>query len=334
MGAALFVAVGTCASVSPISSFVIRKLRTGSCSRARPRNTPLSTCMSPQRPFATLKKALQPCETLNNTLQGLYMLTNPQRLWVEMQQIVLNLKPARKPRPYFQNQFCIRMFHIVQHHAFECAVVLTIVLNVFLMCLDHHEMSAAFEKVWRYGNLSFCVIYTAEAICKICGYGPNYFRNNWDRFDFTLMALGWGDIIGDFDGALNPNVLRAFRTTRILRVARLLRKSRRIRVLIHTLWCVMPVVSNIACFMLFLFMIYSVLVCLHSCRHSILHFPSPCGLPPSLSLPPSLHRLPQSGSLLLRLGKQGRSPGSNGGCHTLRIGPPVTHNVASGLLWL
>ena len=65
----------------------------------------------------------------------------------------------------------------------------------------------------------FTCIFTAESVLKILSYGfilhkNSYLRDGWNWLDFTVVIIGWLELIPNVPG------LRALRTLRVLRPLR------------------------------------------------------------------------------------------------------------------
>ncbi|XP_046400026.1 sodium channel protein para-like [Ischnura elegans] len=102
---------------------------------------------------------------------------------------------------------------------FELFIMLIIMLNTFFMALDHHDMNRDMEIILRRGNYVFTLIFIIEAILKIIAMSPKYyFKNSWNRFDFTIVAMSLVEL--GLEGVQGLSVLRSFRLLRILRLAK------------------------------------------------------------------------------------------------------------------
>lgn len=67
----------------------------------------------------------------------------------------------------------------------------------------------------EFANLYYLVIYTAEFVLKFTTFGFSYFNNNYNRFDFFLVAVSYIEFAQDILG------LKVFGSSAsILRVSR------------------------------------------------------------------------------------------------------------------
>ena len=81
-------------------------------------------------------------------------------------------------------------------------------------------------------NIIFTIVFTAESVLKIIGYGKSYFENSWNKFDFFVVVMSLFDlIIANIDfqtsGLLanGPQIARLMRVLRVTRLARLAGKA-------------------------------------------------------------------------------------------------------------
>ncbi len=115
--------------------------------------------------------------------------------------------------------------------------------------------------LYKYGyilrSLSSLVllIFVAEASLKILAEGNrpwNYFKDSWNVFDFSLVALCLAEPLFPAD----TSFLAALRTVRILRILRLVTAIPDLRLLVGTLLLSIPSIAYIGVFLLLLFYIF------------------------------------------------------------------------------
>ena len=111
-------------------------------------------------------------------------------------------------------------FELVSHRSFEVIITIAILCNVVVMSLNSHDQSRCFSAALFWANVGFASVYFIEAILKvsietlkmslsiirglvlsfdmelnlfelqITGLGIRwYFRDTWNRFDFSLVLL-------------------------------------------------------------------------------------------------------------------------------------------------
>lgn len=97
-------------------------------------------------------------------------------------------------------------------------------------------------------------IFVIEILLRMAGYWPkvgNYFRNGWNLFDFTLVAIALVPATGPW--------VAVIRLARILRIVRLVRVAPRLRVLVGALLKSLPSMGYVVILMAMHFYIYAVI---------------------------------------------------------------------------
>jgi hypothetical protein len=105
------------------------------------------------------------------------------------------------------------------------------------------------------------VIFTVEAIFKIYGYRRNYFRDAWNKFDFTVVVLTWFVVVFmSFNLPFDVSILGMIaRTLRIGRVFRLVKRVPAIQIILQTLLEAIPAISALGLLLGLLFFLYSII---------------------------------------------------------------------------
>lgn len=93
-------------------------------------------------------------------------------------------------------------------------------------------------------------IFVVEILIKLYAFGPRFFRNGWNVFDFIIVGIALVPATGPFA------ILRALR---ILRVLRLLTKIDRLRHIIESLLKAIPSIGWIVFLLLMVFYIFGVM---------------------------------------------------------------------------
>jgi len=93
-------------------------------------------------------------------------------------------------------------------------------------------------------------IFVVEILIKLFAFGPRFFRNSWNVFDFVIVGIALVPASGPFA------ILRALR---ILRVLRLLTKIDRLRHIIESLLKAIPSIGWIVFLLLMVFYIFAVM---------------------------------------------------------------------------
>lgn len=110
------------------------------------------------------------------------------------------------------------------------------------------------SEVFRTINLAVIGVFIVEAAIKISARYPKpltYFRDGWNNFDFAIIILSLLPVTGEFYAIA--------RLVRLLRITRLVTKSKELRVLVSTLLHSIPSILNILILLGMLFFIYSII---------------------------------------------------------------------------
>ena len=67
--------------------------------------------------------------------------------------------------------------------------MLVIMMNMFVMALEHYDMDKSFEDGVKYINIVFIGIFTLECAMKILGLRHYYFKQPWNVFDFVVVLF-------------------------------------------------------------------------------------------------------------------------------------------------
>lgn len=167
----------------------------------------------------------------------------------------LNLRPLTR-----WESLRVAMFELVESVHFEIATGLVVLGSITLIAVEHEGMSKEFEVGLRWANVAFTVLFGIEMLCKWVGLGlAQYFWDPWNGFDCFLVVVG---AIADAelqDFGINLNLLRILRVFRTMRLLALVRRAKRVRILLETMWFSLPALGNVSMFLLLVFFIYSVL---------------------------------------------------------------------------
>ena len=88
-----------------------------------------------------------------------------------------------------QLEFQRFLFKLVTNKRFEAGVMIVILLNMFSMALEYHNMPSTFENWLDYVNLIFVSIYTMECFMKLIALRWYYFKEPWNVFDFVIVVV-------------------------------------------------------------------------------------------------------------------------------------------------
>lgn len=145
-----------------------------------------------------------------------------QKKWVEVQNIALNLSPAKKSKPP-TTKLRLKFWDAVTHPVFDIVVISMIILNTVFIAMTYSRMSKGYEIMITTFNYIFVVFYNIEMALKLGAMGLQYFtHDSWNIFDFICVIasdISLILVIASIEGPLYSIVifLRAFRMLRLLK---------------------------------------------------------------------------------------------------------------------
>jgi hypothetical protein len=190
---------------------------------------------------------------------GSVFLTDDQRRWLS------DMKAAMSARP--QNQIAVpgeeelfgfkrTIYYLVNSSYFALTMDFFIILNIFVMTLEHYNQSDSFTNALYVLNAFFAGIFSLELVLKLMAFGIKIFlKDSWTQFDFLIVIGALLDISGI---ALVFNVT-IFRVLRVGRILRLLKSSKNMIVLLKTLFFSLPSLVNVGSLLFLAFFIFAII---------------------------------------------------------------------------
>ena len=126
-----------------------------------------------------------------------FLLTDAQKEWLHMKIMLLNTKPAIVKMLKTSNLFRKFCFNVVNHKNFEWFIFGCIIMNSLVLMINWYLIPQEVTNIVTYFNYMFAIIFTIEAILKIIASGIDYFKDNWNRFDFVIVIATIVGIIID-----------------------------------------------------------------------------------------------------------------------------------------
>jgi hypothetical protein len=161
-----------------------------------------------------------------------------------------------------------RAYSLVSTSYFENGILVVIILNVFVMAMSYEGARPLYQEILDKLNLTFTVIFIAEAILKLIGQGvKGYFYYTWNRFDFFVVSCSIVDISITYSSLTNSSFLKSFQIIRILRLLRisrlfkLIKSMKGLEKLIKMLRYSITALGNIFILMFLVLCIFSVMGC-------------------------------------------------------------------------
>jgi hypothetical protein len=76
------------------------------------------------------------------------------------------------------------------------------------MAMLYETAPQIYQKALEYFNYFFTFVFAFEAILKMIAFGPRYFVNNWNKFDFFVVLSSILDIFINLLNTINSKFLR------------------------------------------------------------------------------------------------------------------------------
>ncbi|RWS24738.1 voltage-gated sensitive sodium channel-like protein, partial [Leptotrombidium deliense] len=181
------------------------------------------------------------------------LMTKEQKKYYSAMKKMGKRKPIKAiPRPRFKLQAFL--FDVTTNKKFDMTIMVIILLNMLVMCLDKYQADKQYSDTLETLNLVFIGIFTVECLLKLFALRWYYFKEPWNIFDFVIVILSiTGSILKEWVSRyfVSPTMLRVIRVVKIGRVLRLVKSARGIRTLLFALAMSLPALFNI-CLLLFL----------------------------------------------------------------------------------
>ncbi|XP_027058824.1 voltage-dependent N-type calcium channel subunit alpha-1B-like [Pocillopora damicornis] len=171
-------------------------------------------------------------------------------------------KPSERFMPEDPNTWQYRIWTIVDSRPFEYFIMLLIALNTLILTMKFHNEPPEYRYVLNTFNTVFTFMFTGEAILKLFAFRTNYFRDNWNVFDFiivlgSLLDFALSRIQSDENQMpFDPSLFRLFRAARLIK---LLRQGYTIRILLWTFLQSFKALPYVGMLIGLLFFIYAVI---------------------------------------------------------------------------
>ncbi|XP_065944600.1 sodium channel protein 1 brain isoform X9 [Magallana gigas] len=146
------------------------------------------------------------------------------------------------------------VFILVSDPLFDLFITFCILINTIFMGIEYHNMPQGLVDATTWANFVFTIIFTLEAVLKLCAFGKFYFSNGWNNFDLVIVVASWLDFgLSDVEGV---NVIRTFR---LLRVFKLAQAWRTMRVLLSIIMNTLGALGNLTVILVIIIYIFAVI---------------------------------------------------------------------------
>ena len=192
-------------------------------------------------------------------------LTDAQEKWIEIQRMVLSIRPD--VIVIAKNRYQKFWLSFIEMNIFEVFIMTAIIANMITMGLNYDESLPLYNQKLKIINYIFTSIFVFEMFSKISALGFKvYFMSNWNRFDSFVVSTSIIDIIFDnLQGSslsvlrVGPQIARIFRILRVTRLVKLIKQFPGVQKLVATLIYSLPSMANVFALVILAFYIYAVL---------------------------------------------------------------------------
>lgn len=153
------------------------------------------------------------------------------------------------------------MIIMTEHNYFDAFIMFCIIGNTFILGFNWYMQPENYDLPILIINYIFMFIFTVEAIMKIIAARLAYFKEAWNKFDFTvvfftivILILNWtgvGESVAIFGTIL--------RTLRIGRVFRLIKKQPKLQEIFSTLLSATPAMASLGMLLMLLIFMFSII---------------------------------------------------------------------------
>lgn len=136
----------------------------------------------------------------------------------------------------------------------------------------YHHYDSPWRGTLEQLDLLILLIFTAEFAVKILAEGSrpwNYFRDSWNVFDFTVVAVCW---LAHLVPSMHAGFVAVIRLARVLRVLRLVHVLPQLRVLVNAMLKSIPSMGYVGVMLLLLYYIYGAMGVFLFGKNDPMHF--------------------------------------------------------------
>ena len=151
---------------------------------------------------------------------------------------------------------------IMQDSRFDTGCLAVVIINIFLMSTEHHNMSTSYVSFLFYADIVFTLVYIFEAAVKICGMGGHYFASLMCRIDLLIVISAiisylsmLMDSVIDIKALVAIRLLRLLRLLRVGRIGRLLMRSASVRYMLAKAFSSRAAVASLASLIMFILVV-------------------------------------------------------------------------------
>jgi len=195
------------------------------------------------------------------SLQNSVLLTDNQKIWAKMQNLIANVD-LKRVNPHRKRTFLRR---IIKSYPFEFFIYFCIIGNTVILSMNYEGSYEEYNKILGIFNYVFTGVYIVEFLIKILALGiRNYFKRFWNDLDFIITFLSVLDLIllTDHDNDFmrkGPQIFRLFRIIRVMRIVKLVKTFEGMNKIMMNLIKAIWTISDVALLLALIFYIFAVL---------------------------------------------------------------------------
>ncbi|GAB4488427.1 MAG: hypothetical protein OHK0019_04710 [Saprospiraceae bacterium] len=165
--------------------------------------------------------------------------------------------------------------HIAESRWFNQFILWVILAAGVLVGIEtYHQEDSPWRGTLENLDLAILLIFTLEFAIKIAAEGTrpwNYFRDPWNVFDFTVVAVCW---LAHFLPSMNAGFVAVIRLARVLRVLRLVHALPQLKMLVNAMLKSIPSMGYVGILLVLLYYIYGAMGVFLFGKNDPLHFGS------------------------------------------------------------
>jgi hypothetical protein len=192
--------------------------------------------------------------------------TDEELKWVHMQEMLLTyatVEEAKLKPPswvFVVNRVCFEIAYGVGGAILDKIIYFCIIANTILMASRHFGQPPEFGAFVVVCQEAFAIIFMLEVIVKLIAIGPQYFKDNWNNFDFIVGTGGFIAVVAKHvNGVDGGTFISLLRVLRLGRIVRLLKHNKQLRELMGTILLALPPLGSLTAVLILFYFMYAVM---------------------------------------------------------------------------
>jgi hypothetical protein len=192
--------------------------------------------------------------------------TDDEIKWIHMQEMLLNYATSAeatlKPPSWVLvvNRLCFELAYGVGGTLLSQFIYFCIILNTALMAARHFGQAEEFGDITIAAQETFACIFMIEVVIKLLAINKQYFKDNWNNFDFVVATGGFIAVVAKhINGVDGGTFISLLRVLRLGRIARLLKSNRQLRELMGTILLALPPLGSLSAVLSLFYFMYAVM---------------------------------------------------------------------------